>query len=213
LLKVVSTMRVYGLRKYGLGAASMLVLVLAILLVSGWGSAVAAQVSGVFVTNTPANPVPVSGAVTVSNLPATQPVSGAVTVSNLPQTQPVSGTVDVGNFPGNFPAAPSTVVITSGVIDVPNAGFAHIIPQTDLSAYREVTLYLIISPGAGLGQSFDVETFDPNGIFYGLDGISTGTDTEEIKTYDPAPPNIKVGDHNQSGFDVQINWMLVGRTG
>jgi hypothetical protein len=53
---------------------------------------------------------PVSGSVSVSNLPATQPVSGSVSVSNFPATQPVSGTfwqatqpvsgsVSVSNFP------------------------------------------------------------------------------------------------------------------
>lgn len=35
--------------------------------------------------------VPISGSVSVSNLPATQPVSGTVAVSNFPATQPVSG--------------------------------------------------------------------------------------------------------------------------
>lgn len=66
-----------------------------------------------------ASPVAVSGAVAVSNLPATQAVSGTVTVanpvtsvsvSNLPVTQPVSGTVAVSNHPSsvqvsNFPAS------------------------------------------------------------------------------------------------------------
>ena len=41
------------------------------------------------------NPLPVSGTVAVSNLPATQPVSGTVGVNNFPATQPVSGTVAV----------------------------------------------------------------------------------------------------------------------
>src|SRR5271154_5345061 len=34
-----------------------------------------------------ANPVPISGAVSVSNFPATQPVSGSVSVSNFPASQ------------------------------------------------------------------------------------------------------------------------------
>ncbi len=40
---------------------------------------------------------PVSGSISVANLPATQPVSGSVSVSNLPATQPVSGTVGLSN--------------------------------------------------------------------------------------------------------------------
>lgn len=46
---------------------------------------------------------PVSGSVSVSNLPSTQPVSGIVSVSNFPPTQPVSGSVSVSNFPASQP--------------------------------------------------------------------------------------------------------------
>jgi hypothetical protein len=49
----------------------------------------------VVVKNTAAEPVPVTGTVTVGNTPANQ----NVTVSNFPATQPVSGTVSVGNLP------------------------------------------------------------------------------------------------------------------
>jgi hypothetical protein len=55
--------------------------------------------SPVVVTNTNANPVPVSGTVNVGNLPATQAISGNVSVSNFPATQPVSGSVSVSNLP------------------------------------------------------------------------------------------------------------------
>jgi hypothetical protein len=46
-------------KKYGVGAGGMLVLVMAVLLATGWGSAVAAQITNVFVTNDAAHPVPV----------------------------------------------------------------------------------------------------------------------------------------------------------
>jgi uncharacterized membrane protein YfcA len=49
-----------GWKRYGLGAGGMLVLVMALLLATGWGSAVAAQISSVFVTNDAAHPVPVA---------------------------------------------------------------------------------------------------------------------------------------------------------
>jgi len=52
------------------------------------GSALAAD-KDVVVTNTAANPVPVTGTVNVANLPATQNVSGTVSVGNLPATQDV----------------------------------------------------------------------------------------------------------------------------
>lgn len=47
----------------------------------------------VLVKNTAAEPVPVTGTVSVGNTPANQ----NVTVSNFPATQPVSGSVTVGN--------------------------------------------------------------------------------------------------------------------
>jgi hypothetical protein len=62
----------------------------------------------VSVSNFPATQ-PVSGTVAatqsgawtvgVNNFPATQPVSGTIAVSNFPATQPVSGTVSIGNLP------------------------------------------------------------------------------------------------------------------
>ncbi len=52
-------MRLRRLKKYGIGAGGMLVLVMAILLATGWSSAVAAQISNVFVTNDASHPVPV----------------------------------------------------------------------------------------------------------------------------------------------------------
>jgi hypothetical protein len=51
----------------------MVVLVIAILLASGQGSAVASQISSVFVTNTADHPVPVNGTVTVA-APTTSPL-------------------------------------------------------------------------------------------------------------------------------------------
>ena len=65
----------------------------------------------VTVTNTTANPVPISGNVSVGNLPATQQVSGTVNVGNLPAVQQVSVTnassapvfVRVLNAPGSSP--------------------------------------------------------------------------------------------------------------
>jgi hypothetical protein len=93
-------------RKYALTLLATTSLVTVVLLVTGWDSAVASQISNVFVTNTSADPVPVSGSVAVSNLPATQPVSGTVDVGNLPSSQTVNGSVS--------PAAPTTPVLLRG---------------------------------------------------------------------------------------------------
>lgn len=50
----------------------------------------ASKASDVFVINTAADPVPVTGTVTVGNLPATQPVSGTVNVGSVPAVPPIS---------------------------------------------------------------------------------------------------------------------------
>lgn len=52
-------MRHRGLKHYAFGAGGMLALVLTILLATGWGTAVAAQITNVFVTNDTTHPVPV----------------------------------------------------------------------------------------------------------------------------------------------------------
>jgi hypothetical protein len=99
-------------RKYALTLLATTSLVTVVLLVTGWDSAAADKISSVFVANTAADPVPVSGSVSVS---------GNVSVSNLPATQPVSGSVDVGNFPSTqtvngsvAPAAPAAPVLLRG---------------------------------------------------------------------------------------------------
>jgi hypothetical protein len=68
--------------------------------------------SGVTVSNTALNPVPITGAITVENSPASPvPVTGGVTVSNTPATPvPVAGTVTVGNTG----ASPVPVAVTNG---------------------------------------------------------------------------------------------------
>lgn len=59
------------------------------------GSAIATQITSVFVTNDSAHPVPVTGSVAVNNLPTTQQVDGTVDIGNLPATQHVDGTVGI----------------------------------------------------------------------------------------------------------------------
>jgi hypothetical protein len=58
----------------------------------GPSSVGAAQEVLAFITNDAQHPVPVTGTVSVGNLPATQQVSGSVSISNLPSTQNVAVT-------------------------------------------------------------------------------------------------------------------------
>jgi hypothetical protein len=94
-------MRLRAWKTYGLGAGGMLVLVMAILLATGWGSAVAAQISSVFVTNDAAHPVPVheqgtanvnvtSGNLSVGLPPVTGGGGSLLVVAGQPQTVPVA---------------------------------------------------------------------------------------------------------------------------
>lgn len=146
------------------------------------------------------------------------PVSGAVSVSNLPATQPVSGTVDVGNFPSNFPAAPTTEVIAHGVTTVPAGDVPTVfVDNKDVSDYREVTLYLLPSTTGGTGQLCIADTAGPDQSVFTLDEFGFGDSTDiglpTIKTYQPAPPNFRLECFNNLSQDVQDRWMLVGRTG
>ena len=95
----------------------------------------------VVVANTSANPVPVSGAVAISNLPAVQAVSGSVAVSNLPAVQPVSGSVSVAgsvavsNLPAVQPVSGSVAVSNLPAVQ-PVSGSVAI---SNLPAVQEVT--------------------------------------------------------------------------
>ena len=61
----------------------------------GTATGAVTQFQKVIVVNSAASPIPVSGTISVDNLPDSQDVS----VTNFPETQPISGTVDIGNFP------------------------------------------------------------------------------------------------------------------
>jgi hypothetical protein len=84
------TMRLRRWTKYGTGAGAVLVLVTAFLLATGWGSAVAAQVTSVFVNNDSAHPVPVheqgTARVSVVGDPSEQPMlfTGGIDIDSGP---------------------------------------------------------------------------------------------------------------------------------
>ena len=77
-------MRLRRWKKYGIGAGGMLVLVMAILLATGWGTAVAAQISNVFVTNDASHPVPVheQGTASVNVTNGSLPVAPQAPISD-----------------------------------------------------------------------------------------------------------------------------------
>jgi hypothetical protein len=80
-------------KKYAIGAAGMLVLVVAVVLATGSGSAVAAQITNVFVTNDAAHPVPVRATNTDANGNVKVHEQGTANVNVS------GGTVNVGETP------------------------------------------------------------------------------------------------------------------
>jgi hypothetical protein len=73
-----------------------------LLLTTGWGSAVASNISGVLVTNTSSNPLPVNGTVTIGGSPTVHLAGDStVSVGNTPTVNlaPAGNTVTVGNSP------------------------------------------------------------------------------------------------------------------
>lgn len=125
---------------------------------------------------------PVSGSVSVSNLPATQPVSGSVSVSNFPATQPVSGTffqatqpvsgtVSVGNIPHVIvDTAPTTAVTgtffqatqpVSGSVSVSNV--PHVIVDTAPTTAVTGTFFQATQPVSG---TFFQATQPVSGTFF-----------------------------------------------
>jgi len=84
--------------RYAFGAAGLFALVSAVLLTAGWGSAVASNVSGVFVTNTASNPLPVSGTVSVGSIGG----GATVDVGNTPSVKldPTGNTVQLASHLG-----------------------------------------------------------------------------------------------------------------
>jgi hypothetical protein len=221
----------------------------ALLLVTGWGSAVASSVSSVFVTNTSSNPVPVNGTVTVSgtpsvnvgnlhtdtngnlkvaeqgtptvhvnntdsngNLKVAEQGTPNVNVQDFPSSQTVNGSVSVSNLP----AAPTTVQIATGFLLMVPSDSREVIHVDDLSPYREATVYLnqVMNdhnppPSPGL-HCFARLTQSPLLVF---DTFDTGASTFSVKTYDPAPPSISLICSNPTTVDINLNWLLTGRTG
>jgi hypothetical protein len=225
--------------RYVTAGVGFAVLVTLVLLATGWGTAVASSLSNVFITNTSANPVPVTPTGTVpvheqgtpnvkvtnttplpvqetntdaqGNIKVHEQGTADVNVTDFPNTQTVNGSVNVGNFPN----APTTKVISvNGIIMTP--GFtADVLGPVDLSAYREVTLYLVFEGGGVAVPHCEVTTSDGSQN-YTIDDFSGTTSSPDflVKTYDPAPPNIFMSCTDSSNtFGITGNFMLAGRTG
>jgi guanyl-specific ribonuclease Sa len=246
--------------RWGLSALTMASLATVLLLVTGWGSAVAASVSSVLVTNSASNPAQVHEAgtanVNVTNTTA-MPVNaknlntdtngnlkvaeqGTPTVhvnntdgngnlkvaeQNFPSSQTVNGSVSVSNLPA---AATTESIAIGGPFFFPGDAANLFSGVQDVSAYREVTLYLNLldpaipppqaplSPGLHCKASTQIVVPKPGsgtGPSLTFDEFDTGTATNVTKTYDPAPPNIQISCTNNSSDPIIMDFMLTARTG
>lgn len=106
-----------------------------------------------------------------------------------------------------------TTVIASGATVVSAGDIANLFPLTDVSLYRDVTLYLSALSGKSIVvEMCVVQTQDPHAQVYNIDRFTTAdSGTLAVKSYDPAPPNIKVVCNNPNESDVTVHWELAGR--
>ena len=120
----------------------------------------------------------VSGAVSVSNFPATQAVSGSVNVGNFPATQAVSGSVNVGNFPATQ-VVNDTIgnpLLTSLNVNANKASL------TDL----QISSSTAVSGGGDVGLPLDLgvdENRYRNVVFRGEVDVSVNTEPKLIMAY------------------------------
>jgi hypothetical protein len=158
--------------------------------------------SNVIVGNTTTNPVPVD----VQN--ASLPVTGTVTVGNLPTTQSVSGTVNIGNLPSTQQVAvnENTTQLASVVgAVVPGGAFDFTIPGNDsFDATGSQTIRVTV-------QSTEPITMT---LFEG--GVQLRLDRFQVpdfvsKTYDVPGDEILYSFDNPNGSDAFVSVQVYGR--
>jgi hypothetical protein len=192
-------MRVQRFKKYAIGAGGMFVLVMAILLATGWGSAVAAQITSVFVTNDAAHPVPVheqgtanvsvgnSPTVTIGGTPSVQVVptpfqQGVAAQTNGGEqcqdiTIPSGKTLEITSFSADIISTPNRqpdVYLRTVVSDPNPVGFV-----------RALRLVLHQAPGSDFAWSGNVQTTlwtgranDPGGSSYTYQACISASDSQ-----------------------------------
>jgi hypothetical protein len=213
--------------RWGVTVVTMVSVATVVLLLTGWGSAVAANVSSVLVTNTASNPVPVheqgTASVKVTN---TTPVAVDETNTDANGDLKVheQGTASVaqsGNWNVGITGTPSVksgdvanVLDQGGNVTVSPGQRLTLNPDgEDVSAYREVTLYLEF-----VGGDFNTDTTlvsltdDGSPFLFAFDDLDP-QDFRVVKTYDPAPARLVLQLWNNSTTsDTHIDYTIVGRT-
>jgi hypothetical protein len=215
------------LGRWGVTVVTMVSVATVVLLITGWGSALAANVTSVLVTNTASNPVPVHQQGTANvNVTNTTPVSvneintdanGNIKVheqgtANVAQ----SGTWNVGitGTPTVKSGDVATVLDQGANVAVSPGQRLTLNPDgEDVSAYREVTLYLEF-----VGGEFNTDTTlvsltdDGSPFLFAFDDLEP-QDLRVVKTYDPVPAKLVLQLWNNSTTSgTNIDYTIVGRT-
>ena len=215
------------LGRWGVTVVTMASVATVVLLITGWGSALAANVTSVFVTNTASNPVQVHQQGTANvNVTNTTPVSvneintdanGNIKVheqgtANVAQ----SGTWNVGitGMPTVKSGDVASVLDQGANVAVSPGQRLTLNPDgEDVSAYREVTLYLEF-----VGGEFNTDTTlvsatdDGSPFLFAFDDLNP-QDLKVVKTYDPAPAKLVLQLWNNSTTsETNIDYTIIGRT-
>jgi hypothetical protein len=215
------------LGRWGVTVVTMVSVATVVLLVSGWGSALAANVSSVFVTNTASNPVPVheygTANVKVTNT-TPLPVSETNTDANGNLKVHEQGTANVAQSGTWNVGITGTPTVKSGDVAsvLGQSGCTPLSPgqrltlnpdHEDVSAYREVTLYLQFCGGDfNTDTELWSDTTDGSPYAFAFDHQDS-LGLQVVKTYDPAPANLQLQLWNDSTTsETDIEYTIVGRT-
>jgi hypothetical protein len=215
------------LGRWAVTVVTMVSVATVVLLVTGWGSAVAANVSSVFVTNTASNPVPVHQQGTADvNVTNTTPMpvdetntdaNGNIKVheqgtANVAQ----SGTWNVGitGTPAVKSGDVASILGQGGAVALSPGQRLTLNPDgEDVSSYREVTLYLEFVGGDFNTDTELVSLTDDGSPFLFAFDVLAPQDLRVVKTYDPAPAKLVLQLWNTSTTsETDIDYTIVGRT-
>jgi hypothetical protein len=191
----------------------------------------------VFITNGPANPVPVSGTVTVTS-PQASPVpvheQGTITIGGTVGISPSANTITVGNTPsvkldgtgntvtvGNFPATQevsgkvssddlTTVLANASVAGQVNSNqnSVALIGPVDTSKAREVRISIECF-GTSACANVQVDVFTTGNASYEIDSFAMGSPSA-TRVYDVPGPNVFVQAFN-TDTNMLIDTEVVGR--
>lgn len=134
------------------------------------------------------------------------PVSGGVTVNNLPATQAVSGTVNVGNLPATqtVVSGDQTQILFDNDYTLDGTGVAHL-GRFSVTDYRQVRLLVETD-----GSSQTVSLGEPVGLrSVGLD-LFTVAGAGQTRTYDTPGTTLEVDIIGPPGAAGSL--LLVGRS-